>query len=79
MLLDFIENAKRELLINGIKPVWIKMSPNIHEMLADELNKMKGRTRQGTRIFEISGLKVEIDNECPPWTAYLEGEERRQT
>jgi len=75
-LAKVIEDAKALLETNGVKPTWICLSPNAHEALVSELRKRTGAKRvRGTRIFEIMGLRVDIDEDCPQGGAYLGGDE----
>ncbi len=71
-MIEIIERAKHELLKNGIKPEWIRVSPNVHELLAIEISR---GGRKPIRIFEICGLRLEIDLECPSQGAYTGGTE----
>jgi hypothetical protein len=73
-IFNLILDAKRKLEENGVIPRYIRMSPIAHQWLADELSEREGRKKH-RRIFEVCGLKVEIENECPSGAAYIEGEE----
>ncbi len=58
-----ISDARNKYLEQtGVLPRWIKLSPNAHEALLEELRKRDGKRH--SRIFEILGLKVDIDIEC---------------
>jgi len=70
-VLAIIKKAKMTLEENGVIPTWIKVSPRVHDQLLTEINqKNHGKS---IRIFEICGLKLEIDHECPSGGAYIEG------
>jgi len=71
-MFNSILEAKRKLEENGVIPRRVKMSPVVHQWLVDELNRKEGSKHK--RVFEVCGLKVEIENECPPGGAYIEGE-----
>ena len=71
MIISIIEKAKVKLREQNIEPKRIKMSPASHQMLIDEIYRDTGKKH--TRIFEFSGLKVQIDEECPSGAAYVEG------
>jgi hypothetical protein len=68
-----LHNGRAELEIQGVKPKWIKLSPNAHEMLCKELSKRDGKKH--ARVYEIMGLRVDIEEECPPGGAYMGGDE----
>jgi len=71
-LLSFIHAAKKKLEENGVTPKYVKMSPLTHEWLVNELNKRDGSRHR--RVFEVLGMRVDIENECPPGAAYISGE-----
>jgi hypothetical protein len=75
MIIDIIASAKKTLSDQGIKPTLIKMSPSAHQMLADELKLNEGNNKRYARIFELMGLRIDIDDECPAGAAYIEGME----
>ena len=68
-ILEVIERSKKKLLIEGVEPKWIYLSQEVHNRLAEELGK------KGSRVFEVQGLAVKIDPECPPGAAYITGKE----
>jgi hypothetical protein len=73
MIIDNILKAKSLLIDQGAKPKYIKVSPIVHQALLNELNK-RNKTKH-VRVFEICGLVVDIEEDLPPLTAYLLGEE----
>jgi len=68
-----INRARMKLETEGIKPKRIRLSPNAHEMLVKELNKRDGKKH--VRVYEIMGMTVDIEDECPAGTGYIEGED----
>ena len=70
-----ILEAKRTLEINGLTAKYVRLSPVVHEQLVAELNKRDGNKSKYKRIFEIFGMRVEIEEECPQGGAYVGGEE----
>jgi hypothetical protein len=72
-IIEMLHNVRVELEKQGVKPAWIKLSPNAHEMLVRELNKRDGKKH--VRIYEIMGLRVDIEDECPPGAAYMGGDD----
>lgn len=71
-----ISEAKITLRDRGVTPKYVKLSPVVHERLVAELNKRDGNRSKYRRIFEIFGMRVEIEEECPSGGAYVGGEER---
>ncbi len=74
--ISFIEEAIALLKDQNIKPTWIKMSPQVHDWILAEMNKRDGdslRRKKHSRLFEIKGLTVIIDSECPVRGAYIGG------
>jgi hypothetical protein len=70
-----ILEAKRTLENNGLTAKYVRLSPVVHEQLVVELNKRDGNKSKYKRIFEIFGMKVEIEEECPQGGAYVSGED----
>jgi hypothetical protein len=70
--LNTILAAKIRLETNGVTPKLVRMSPLAHECLLLELSEKDGKKH--TRVYEICGLKIEIEEECPAGGAYIEGE-----
>ena len=68
-ILEIIERSKKKLLIEGVEPRVIYLSRESHDLLAEELGK------KGSMIFEVRGLTVIIDPECPPMAAYIMAKE----
>jgi hypothetical protein len=66
-----ISDAKRELQKNNVpEPYTIKVSWVFLDKLKEEL-KVRGR------IFEVAGMTVEPDPDCPDGTAYIMRKEER--
>ncbi len=75
MILELIDNAKSELIRNGVKPKYIRLSPMAHQSLVNEINRE--RNIKSLAVFEVFGLTVQIESECPSGTGYLLGEEKQ--
>jgi hypothetical protein len=73
-IIDYIKRAKEKLEENNVKPTYVRLSPASHQWLVDEINKTNGTKH--TAVFEILGLTVQVDNECPSGGAYVEGKEK---
>lgn len=69
---DTIARAKRRLEDEGVIPKFLWMSPIVHQWLVDEINRRDGGKHK--RVFEIYGLRVLIEDECPSGAAYISGE-----
>ena len=73
MIIDVIHKARFELIRNNIPtPHVVHLSTIAHDLLIAEINQRDGRKH--TRVFEISGMKVEIDPSCPQRGGYIIGE-----
>ena len=72
-MLEIIHNCRAKLEAEGVKPKWIKLSPNAHEMLVKELNRRDGKKH--LMVYEIMGMRVEIEDECPPGAGYIGGDD----
>lgn len=70
-LLEVLLRARAKLQTEGVKPAWIKLSPNAHEALVQELSKRNGKKHN--RIFEILGMRVDIEEDCPAGGGYMGG------
>jgi hypothetical protein len=71
-MIDIILKARFELQRQMVpKPWWIRVSPEVHELLLSEINMRDGR--KPIKIFEIYGMKLDIDPDCPAWTGYAGG------
>jgi hypothetical protein len=74
MLIDIILRTKRKLVEEGVPPPhWMRLSRSAHDQLVDELNRRNGG--KAVRLFEILGMKVDIDPDCPPQTGYAGGKD----
>lgn len=67
-----IEDAKYKLLQRNLTPKCLHLSQEAHDELVKHLELEK---KKFVRLFEFLGLKISIDENCPAWTGYLEGEE----
>jgi myo-inositol catabolism protein IolC len=68
-----VQRAMEALKEQNVVPQWIKLSPSAHQALLEEINKRDGGSH--SRIFEILGLRVDIERECPAGGAYMGGED----
>ena len=68
-----LSKARTELLSKGVSPRIIFVSPEAHEIFAEELARRDG-SRKPVRIFTMMGLPVLIDYNCPKGGAYMEGD-----
>lgn len=77
MIIEIIEKAKILLVEQNIKPPFtVKLSPQAHESLITEMSLRDGKKRRiNTQVFEVLGMRVEIDPRCPQGAAYIKGEE----
>jgi hypothetical protein len=76
MIIDVIQRAKVKLIENNISPPYsLHLSPDAHSLFIAEINERDGRKH--TRVFEILGMRVEIDARCPPRGAYIMGGESK--
>jgi hypothetical protein len=73
MIIKLIEEMKAKLWIEGVVPKWIFLSPLANERLLAEINERDGKKHKV--IFEVCGLKVKIDPDCPSRGAYILGDE----
>lgn len=69
----FIQDAIRTLKEREVVPEWIKLSPSAYRALLEEISKRDKKDH--VRLFEIMGLRIEVDLECPAGGAYMGGKE----
>jgi hypothetical protein len=72
---DTILTAKRKLEDLDLTPKWIYMSPSAHESFLNEVNQIDNRKHEA--VLEIAGMVIKIDPDCPPWGAYIKGEDKK--
>lgn len=71
-ILTLLMNMKRDFEEQGLKARYLYLSSIAHDQLVSEISKRDGKKH--ARIFEIMGMKVEIDPHCPPQGAYISAE-----
>jgi hypothetical protein len=72
MILDVIREAKISLIRDNVSPPYsVRLSPDAHDILIDEMRRVY--RRKYIKISEVEGMKVEIDPLCPPQGAYIIG------
>lgn len=78
---NIIRDAKEALRLQGVIPRWIKLSPAAHETLLREMNRRQddGIGRRYSRLFEIMGLRIDIEPEIPAGGGYMGGEEIKES
>lgn len=79
MIIDIIRKAKIVLIEKNVpEPYFIRLSPIAHDIFVSEMKETGGLRYKSrdTKIFEIDGMRVEIDPFCPGRGAYIIGEEK---
>lgn len=71
---EIIRMSKRKLADQGVLPPYrIKISPLARDLLIAEINHTEKRNCKA--IVEIDGMKIDVENECPPGAGYVIGED----